>query len=133
MTAPVEYNTWYSSDGVLYDTTQTGLSTPVLISLPSSGNASVGMVVTYESTVPCDKIPVMQPLIIDDKQISYTYSCTPLENNYFVSYSVTDPGTVGYVLSKLRSDFTVVLMRDIKIWASNINQPVYGKGNWIRN
>ncbi|WP_296241310.1 hypothetical protein [uncultured Enterobacter sp.] len=125
-----EYNTWYAKDGSLYGLTQTADSRPVLITLSVTGTDEAGLVVSFQDDIPCENSSFQMPFKIDAKEVRFKLSCIPVNNSVIKTYVVSDPTTVNYVLAKLRSGLTVVLMEDIKIWAGNINKPVYGTGLW---
>ncbi|MFX2610771.1 hypothetical protein [Enterobacter mori] len=126
--ASVVYNTWYARDGVLYDVTQTAESEPVAISLSSTGSGDVGMVISYENKSSCDDN--IETLKIDKRYIQSEITCLPTGDTSIITYIVSEPKVIAYVLGRLRSDFTVILMGDIKIWAANIKKPLYGIGCW---
>jgi hypothetical protein len=128
LASSLSFNKWYAKDGVLYDVTQTSDSRPVLLSISSAGAS--GMTISYESTLSCEDRQKSKPLKIDTKLVPFSLACITAGSYYIVTYTVTDARTIKYVLDKLRSDFTVVLMDDIKIWAANINKPLYGEGEW---
>lgn len=127
---PREYNVWHSFGGVLYVLTQTPDSNPVFISISSKGLAEVGMVITLQDQTSCDE-DSKKPFFIDLQAVNYMLNCLPLTGSYLKTYTVTEASKIAYVLNRLKSDFTVVLSGDIKIWASNIQKPIYGTGSFI--
>lgn len=125
----LEYNVWYEKNGTLYDITQTKDSEPVLISISSSGSG--GMIVSHESDLPCTHLKGIK-FIIDSFVVPYSLNCIVAGDSFFVTYTITDIRMTSYVLKRLRSDFTVILMGNIKLWAGNIKKPHYGTGLWYQ-
>lgn len=72
----------------------------------------------------------MQLLKINDKEVKYQYSCSLAGNSYYMSYATDDHDTIIRVLTRLGAGFTFILMYDIRVWADNINSPLYGKRHW---
>ncbi|MCW5004368.1 hypothetical protein M7963_23045 [Enterobacter roggenkampii] len=86
------------------------------------------MVITFQDRFSCDN-DTQNPLLIDSAVVNYKVTCFPVGGEFIKTYTITDPEKLKYVLGRLRSDFTVVLSGDIKVWAGNILKPVYGTGS----
>lgn len=121
-----EYNTWYSQDGVLYDMTQTSTSQPVLISISMAGYNSANMVVSYFSDADCQHAVVRNTIKINNDAIPAQYHCVDLAKGRIEHFVVNDASRVNGLVNNLRSDFTVTLQDEIRVWAANIRNPRYG-------
>lgn len=119
-----EYNTWYEKDSVLYDITQTSEGNPVMISISQGGYKTANMVISYQSEgrCPSDK----QPLEINGDVIPAEYTCSQQSTYRIEHFIVRDSVKINALLEHLKSDFTAVVQKDIKIWAANIKSPKYG-------
>lgn len=124
-----EYNVWYAESGILYGLTQTSSASPVLISISAQGLRENGMVISFQDALPCEK-EALKPLTIDSMAVLYKLSCITLPDGSIKTFTITDPETITYTHNRLKSDFTVVLSGDIKIWAGNIRNPRYGSGHF---
>lgn len=129
--AAPEYNVWYAKDGIYYDVTQTSDATPVLISFTSHPHTGGGMIITFSDKQNCSYIDNQMPIKIDFYYFDSKFSCYAHNNYYILTYTITDEKAIDYVFSKLKKGFTVVFIDDIKVWASNINHPLYGVGSFV--
>lgn len=120
----IEYNKWYSKDGVLYDITQTQDSEPVMLSIFAAGKKNANMVISYYSPGACEKN--INTLRMDGTDFPAQYACVPEKNGKINHYTVTDAGSVNYLVERLKSGFTVLLQDNIKVWVENFNDPKYG-------
>lgn len=121
-----EYNTWYSQDGVLYDVTQTADSQPVLISISMAGYDSANMVVSYFSDGDCQHAVARSTIKINNDTIPAQYHCVDTAKGRIEHFAVDDANCVNGLVNNLRSDFTVTLQGEIRVWAANIRNPHYG-------
>lgn len=121
---PIEYNKWYSKDGVLYDITQTQDGEPVMLSIFAAGKKNANLVVSYYSQGACKKnITILR---MDATDFPAEYRCVPDKMGKINHYMVTDAGSVNYLVERLKSGFTVLLQDNIKVWVENFNNPKYG-------
>jgi len=120
----IEYNKWYSKDGVLYDITQTKDGEPVMLSIYAPGKKSANMVVSFYSQGECKKN--INTLRMDATDFPAQYTCVPEKTGKINHYTVTDAGSVNYLVERLSSGFTVLLQDNIKVWVENFNAPKYG-------
>lgn len=119
-----EYNTWYQKDAVLYDITQTSEGLPVMISISQPGRGAANMLVSYMSEGSCgDKKDFLN---VNGKDVPATYSCVSVGANRIEHFAVNDAEKVNEMVNHLKSDFTLLLQNDIKVWAANIKTPKYG-------
>jgi len=119
-----EYNTWYQKDAVLYDITQTSEGLPVMISISQPGRESANMLVSYMSDGGCGDKKVR--LNANGKDVPATYTCVSVGADRIEHFSVNDASKVNEMVNHLKSDFTLLLQSDIKVWAANIKTPKYG-------
>lgn len=119
-----ELNTWYEKDRVLYDITQTVDDNPVMISIAQAGYKTANLTISYMSNGGCSK--TNPPLRINNTIVPAAYKCVPVDNNKIEHYIVDDADKVNALVRHLKSDFTAVIQKDIKIWAANIKSPKYG-------
>ncbi|MEX3019333.1 hypothetical protein AB4K05_07005 [Kluyvera sp. STS39-E] len=119
-----EYNTWYLKDAILYDMTQTSDGRPVMLSISQPGRSGANLVVSYVSEGPCTA--GSGTLNVNGKDMPAKYSCVPLGKNRIEHFAVNDAQRVNEMVDHLKSDFTLLLQNDIKVWAANINSPKYG-------
>ena len=119
-----EYNTWYQKDAVLYDITQTSEGLPVMISISHPGRESANMLVSYMSDGGCGDRKMR--LNANGKDVPATYTCVSVGANRIEHFAVNDAGKVNEMVNYLKSDFTLLLQNDIKVWAANIKTPKYG-------
>ncbi|MCI1898189.1 MAG: hypothetical protein LKI85_07375 [Enterobacter sp.] len=119
-----EYNTWYQKDAVLYDMTQTSDGYPVMLSISQPGHDSANMVVSYMSEGSCGE--GNQKLNVNGKEVSATYTCVQVGQQKIEHFAVKDADSVNGMVNHLKSDFTLILQNDIKVWAANIKTPKYG-------
>lgn len=119
-----EYNTWYQKDAVLYDITQTSEGLPVMISISQPGRESANMLVSYMSDGGCGDRKMR--LNANGKDVPATYTCVSVGANRIEHFAVNDAGKVNEMVNYLKSDFTLLLQNDIKVWAANIKTPKYG-------
>lgn len=119
-----EYNTWYQKDAVLYDITQTSEGLPVMISISQPGRESANMLVSYISDGGCGDKKVR--LNANGKYVPATYTCVSVGANRIEHFAVNDASKVNEMVNHLKSDFTLLLQNDIKVWAANIKTPKYG-------
>ena len=119
-----EYNTWYQKDAVLYDITQTSEGLPVMISISQPGRGAANMLVSYMSDGSCgDKKELLN---VNGKDVPATYSCASVGVNRIEHFAINDAEKVNEMVNHLKSDFTLLLQNDIKVWAANIKTPKYG-------
>ncbi|EOE6863382.1 hypothetical protein ACX1JO_000671 [Cronobacter dublinensis] len=119
-----EYNTWYEKDAVLYDMTQTPEGSPVMLSISQAGRHSANMVI---SSLTVGKCPAQaRTLEINNDIVPAEYVCTEHGGDRVEHYLIRDADKVNALVTKLRSDFTVMSQRETKIWAANIKTPKYG-------
>lgn len=122
--AYTEYNKWYAKNGVMYDITQTKEGDPVMLSIYAAGKKNANMVVSYYSHGACEKnIDILR---MDATDFPAQYACVSEKTGKINHYTVTDAGSVNYLVERLRSGFTVLLQDDIKVWVENFNDPKYG-------
>ncbi|WP_414454435.1 hypothetical protein [Enterobacter roggenkampii] len=121
-----EYNTWYQKDAVLYDITQTSEGLPVMISISQPGRGSANLLVSYMSDGGCGEKKSL--LNVNGKDVPATYNCVSVEENKIEHFAVNDAEEVNEMVKHLKSDFTLLLQNDIKVWAANIKTPKYGIG-----
>ncbi|EKK5437049.1 hypothetical protein ACNI4F_14395 [Enterobacter hormaechei] len=119
-----EYNTWYQKDAVLYDITQTSEGLPVMISISQPGRESANMLVSYMSDGGCGDEKVR--LNANGKDVPATYTCVSVGADRIEHFAVNDASKVNEMVNHLKSDFTLLLQNDIKVWAANIKTPKYG-------
>ena len=119
-----EYNTWYIKNAVLYDMTQTSEGFPVMVSVSQPGKKSANLVVSYITEGQCGKNTL--PLNVNGKVLPAKYNCVQIGKNRIEHFSVVDADSVNGMVTHLKSDFTILLQNDIKIWAANIKAPKYG-------
>lgn len=120
-----EYNTWYSDGVVLYGMTQTSHELPVMVSISQQGHPGANMVVSYVSEGVCDS--PAKAFSVNGQDVPATYKCVNIGNNQKIEhFAVTDAERVNWMVQHLKSDFTLVLQNDIKVWAANIKTPKFG-------
>ncbi|HIH9250149.1 TPA: hypothetical protein ACYU26_001340 [Enterobacter ludwigii] len=119
-----EYNTWYIKNAVLYDMTQTSDGFPVMLSISQPERKSANLLVSYITEGRCDG--TRQELNVNGKVLAATYYCVQVGQNRIEHFSVKDAQSVNGMVNHLKSDFTLLLQNDIKVWAANINAPKYG-------
>ena len=119
-----EYNTWYIKNAVLYDMTQTSEGFPVMVSVSQPGRKSANLLVSYITEGRCGENNL--PLNVNGKVLPAKYNCVQIGKNRIEHFSVVDAESVNGMVMHLRSDFTILLQNDIKIWAANIKTPKYG-------
>lgn len=119
-----EYNTWYIKNAVLYDMTQTSEGFPVMVSVSQSGRKSANLLVSYITEGSCGDNN--HPLNVNGKILPAKYDCVQIGQNRIEHFSVVDADSVNGMVTHLKSDFTILLQNDIKIWAANIKTPKYG-------
>ena len=119
-----EYNAWYQKDAVLYDITQTSEGLPVMISISQPGRESANMLVSYMSDGGCGDEKVR--LNANGKDVPATYTCVSVGADKIEHFAVNDASKVNEMVNHLKSDFTLLLQNDIKVWAANIKTPKYG-------
>lgn len=119
-----EYNTWYEKDAILYDMTQTAEGSPVMLSISQAGFRSANMVISSLTTGKCPT--QARALEINNDLVPAEYFCTEHGSEKIEHYLVTDADKVNALVERLRSDFTVMSQKEIKVWAANIKAPKYG-------
>ncbi|ABU77379.1 hypothetical protein NLT11_000640 [Cronobacter sakazakii] len=119
-----EYNTWYEKDAVLYDMTQTAGGSPVMLSISQAGFRSANMVISSLTPGKCPAQP--RALEINSDIIPADYFCTQQGSEKIEHYLVRDADKVNALVEKLRSDFTLMSQKEIKVWAANIKSPKHG-------
>ena len=120
-----EYNTWYSDGVVLYGMTQTSNELPVMVSISQRGHPGANMVVSYIAEGGCDTPE--KPFDVSGHEVPATYKCVNIGHNQKIEhFAVTDAERVNGMVQNLKSDFTLVLQNDIKVWAANIKTPKFG-------
>lgn len=120
----IEYNQWYSKDGVLYDIANTKDGDPVMLSIYAPGKKNANMVVSYYSEGACEKN--INTLKIDANDFPAQYVCIPEKNGKINHYTVTDADSVNYMIDRLTSGLTIVLQDNIKVWRGNFDNPRFG-------
>lgn len=124
--AESEYNQWrINSAGVLSVITQTEKNEPVFISIAAGGTPGANVVITLMQDLSCDEQQISATLWINDKLQSVSYRCEHVHNIYLITYIIVDHKKANELYSELKSGFTVVLDKRIKIWVANINHPKY--------
>lgn len=123
-----EYNTWHKKNGVLYGMTQTAEHEPVLVSIGNAGFESANMVVSYTRRGNCDDAGRNAKLEIDGKIVPAEYRCFQLKDKILEHFVIAEATQANYVVERLTSDFTVLLQKDIKLWAANVKSPKFGVG-----
>ncbi len=119
-----ELNTWYEKDKILYDITQTVDDNPVMISIAQADYKTANLAVSYMSNGRCSgEIPSLR---INNTIVPAGYKCVPVGKDKIEHYIVDDADKVNALVGHLKSDFTVVLQGNIKVWAANIKSPKYG-------
>ena len=119
-----EYNTWYMKNAVLYDMTQTSEGFPVMVSVSQPGRKSANLLVSHITEGRCGENNL--PLNVNGKVLPAKYNCVQIGKNRIEHFSVVDADSVNGMVTHLKSDFTILLQNDIKIWAANIKAPKYG-------
>lgn len=119
-----EYNTWYMKNAVLYDMTQTSEGFPVMVSVSQPGRTSANLLVSYITEGRCGENHLS--LNMNGKVLPAKYHCIQVGQNRIEHFSVVDADSVNDMVTHLKSDFTILLQNDIKIWAANIKTPKYG-------
>jgi hypothetical protein len=119
-----EYNTWYMKNAVLYDMTQTSAGYPVMVSVSQPGRKSANLLVSFITEGRCGENNL--PLNVNGKVLPAKYNCVQIGQNRIEHFSVVDAESVNSMVMHLKSDFTILLQNDIKIWAANIKTPKYG-------
>lgn len=119
-----EYNTWYMKNAVLYDMTQTSEGYPVMVSVSQPGRKSANLLVSYITEGRCGENK--PPLNVNGTVLPSKYHCVQIGKNRIEHFSVVDADSVNGIVTHLKSDFTILLQNDIKIWAANIKTPKYG-------
>lgn len=119
-----EYNTWYSKNAIFYDMTQTSEGFPVMLSIAQPGRNGANMLVSYMSEGACGT--GNKAFNVNGKNIPARYSCVSIGKNKIEHFAVNDSQQINEMVSHLKSDFTLLLQNDIKVWAANIKTPKYG-------
>ena len=119
-----EYNTWYIKNAVLYDMTQTSEGFPVMVSVSQPGKKSANLLVSFITEGRCGENN--QPLNVNGKELPAKYYCVEVGQNRIEHFSVVDADSVNGMVTHLKSDFTILLQNNIKVWAANIKTPKYG-------
>lgn len=119
-----EYNTWYYKDAVLYDMTQTSDGLPVMLSISQPGRSTANMLVSYMSEGACSS--GNQVLSVNSQFVPTIYRCIAVGPNKIEHFAINDAKRVNDMINYLKSDFTLLLQSDIKVWAANIKSPKYG-------
>jgi len=119
-----EYNTWYAKNAILYGMTQTSAGKPVMVSFSQPGFSSANLVVSMAAAGEC--ADGSQPLNVNGKDVPAAYTCQQINGNKIEHFSVVDADKVNGMIAHLKSDFTLLLQGDIKVWAANVKTPRYG-------
>lgn len=119
-----EYNTCYIKNAVLYDMTQTSEGFPVMVSVSQPGRKSANLLVSYITEGRCGENN--QSLNVNGTVLPARYNCVQIGQNKIEHFSVVDADSVNGIVTHLKSDFTILLQNNIKIWAANIKTPKYG-------
>lgn len=119
-----EYNTWYMKNAVLYDMTQTSEGFPVMVSVSQPGRKSANLLVSFITEGRCSENN--QSLNVNGKELPAKYYCVEVGKNRIEHFSVVDADSVNGMVTHLKSDFTILLQNNIKVWAANIKTPKYG-------
>lgn len=119
-----EYNTWYIKNAVLYDMTQTSEGFPVMVSVSQPGRKSANLLISYIREGRCGENSL--PLNVNGKVLPAKYDCVQIGQKRIEHFSVVDADSVNGMVTHLKSDFTILLQNDIKIWSANIKTPKYG-------
>lgn len=126
--AGTEYNQWrINSTGVLSVITQTEKNEPVFISIAAGGTPGANVVITLTQEPACDEQQATAKLWVNNERQSVSYHCEHLNNLYLITWIIVDYNKANALYSALKSGFTVVLDKRIKIWVSNINSPKYSQ------
>lgn len=67
-----------------------------------------------------------QSLNVNGKELPAKYYCVEVGQNRIEHFSVVDADSVNGMVTHLKSDFTILLQNNIKVWAANIKTPKYG-------
>lgn len=119
-----EYNTWYAKNAILYGMTQTSAGKPVMVSFSQPGFSSANLVVSMVAAGEC--ADGSQLLNVNGKDVPAAYTCQQINGNKIEHFSVVDADKVNGMIAHLKSDFTLLLQGDIKVWAANVKTPRYG-------
>lgn len=120
--AGTEYNEWYRDNtGTLSVITQTEKNDPVFVSIAAGGTSGASVVITLMQA--CNEQQVSALLWVNNVQQKVRFHCVHVNNMSLTSYIIDDASRVNVIYSSLKSGFTVVLDKRIKIWAANINTP----------
>ena len=95
-----------------------------MLSISQPGRSGANMVVSYLSEGAC--VDSRRVLNVNGKDIPAKYSCVPVGKNKIEHFAVKNAEQVNEMVSRLNSDFTLLLQNDIKVWAANIKSPKYG-------
>ncbi|CAA2952113.1 Uncharacterised protein [Enterobacter cloacae] len=82
------------------------------------------MLVSYMSDGGCGDEKVR--LNANGKDVPATYTCVSVGADRIEHFAVNDASKVNEMVNHLKSDFTLLLQNDIKVWAANIKTPKYG-------
>ncbi len=97
-----------------------------MISISQPGRGSANLLVSYMSDGGCGEKKSL--LNVNGKDVPATYNCVSVEENKIEHFAVNDAEEVNEMVKHLKSDFTLLLQNDIKVWAANIKTPKYGIG-----
>lgn len=82
------------------------------------------MLVSYMSDGNCGE--KKEQLNVNGKDVPTAYSCVSVGASRIEHFAVNDAERVNEMVNHLKSDFTLLLQSDIKVWAANIKTPKYG-------
>ena len=119
-----EYNTWYAKDAVLSVMTQTSEGLPVMVSFSHPGQNSANLVISQATDGEC--ADGIQTLNVNGAIVPAAYTCIDLSGKRIEHFTVADADHVNDMFAHLRSDFTLLLQGNIKVWAANVKKPRYG-------
>jgi hypothetical protein len=63
---------------------------------------------------------------VNGKDVPATYRCASVGQSRIEHFAVNDAERVNEMVNHLKSDFTLLLQNDIKVWAANVKTPKYG-------
>lgn len=123
-----EYNIWYKQDGVLYGMAQTDDGHSVMLSFSQAGYSSASLVISLIRTQQCPDSP--PALNINSGSVPAGYYCEGAGGVFIEHYILRDATVVNALFGHLQAGFTLLILDNIKVWASNIQKPVYGMGTF---
>lgn len=96
----------------------------MMLSISQAGYRSANMVISSMTTGKC---PMQaRALEINNDIVPAEYVCAEQGSEKIEHYLVRDADKVNALVERLRSDFTVMSQKEVKVWAANIKTPKYG-------